>query len=69
MAKNPGALRSDSSRAQSSAAGRANNRAIMEVPYWAWTKAQEEITGGLHKHRKDDDLKFSYPLLRNILLL
>lgn len=44
-------------------------RAMMEVPYWAWIKAQEEITQALHNHRSDDELKFSYSLLRDILPL
>lgn len=44
-------------------------RALMEVPYWAWIKAQEEITQALHARKRDDELKFSYPLLRDILPL
>lgn len=44
-------------------------RAMMEVPYWAWIKAQEEIMQALHVCKNDDELKFSYPLLRDILLL
>lgn len=42
-------------------------RAMMEVPYWAWVKAQEEIMQALHRHKDDDELVFSYPLLRDIL--
>ena len=42
---------------------------MIEVPYWAWIKAQEEITQALHDHRSDDELKFSYPLLQDILPL
>lgn len=44
-------------------------RAMMEVPYWAWVKAQEEIMQTLHGHKNDDALKFSYPLLQDILPL
>lgn len=44
-------------------------RAMMEVPYWAWIKGQEEIMQTLHDHKNDDELKFSYPLLRDILPL
>lgn len=44
-------------------------RAMMEVPYWAWIKAQEEVMQALHGHKNDDELIFSYPLLRDILPL
>lgn len=42
-------------------------RVIMEVPYWTWLDHQSEILEALHAHKSDDELKFSYPLLRDIL--
>ncbi len=44
-------------------------RAMMEVPYWAWIKVQEEVMQSLHDHKNDVELKFSYPLLQDILPL
>ena len=44
-------------------------RAMVEVPYWAWINAQEEILQTLHDHKYDDELKFTYPLLQDILPL
>lgn len=44
-------------------------RAMMEVPFWAWTRAQEDLMQALHAHKDDSELKFSYPLLRDILPL
>ena len=42
-------------------------RVTMEVPYWTWLGAQDEITEALHRHREDDELAFSYPLLSSVL--
>lgn len=42
-------------------------RAYMEVPFWSWHGHQTEILKALHEHRNDDDLQFTYPLLKNIL--
>ncbi len=42
-------------------------RAIMELPYWTWLDHQTEILEALHAHKGDDELKFSYPLLSDIL--
>lgn len=41
--------------------------ATMEVPYWIWMDEQERIIESLHRHKEDDDLKFSYPLLEGVL--
>lgn len=43
--------------------------AMMEVPYWAWIRAQEDIIQVLHAHKNDNELIFSYPLLQAILPL
>lgn len=42
-------------------------RAHMEVPFWSWDAHQGEILRALHDNRADDDLQFTYPLLREIL--
>lgn len=42
-------------------------RAHMEVPFWTWETHQSEILKALSKNRHDDDLQFTYPLLRDLL--
>jgi tetratricopeptide (TPR) repeat protein len=42
-------------------------QAIMEIPYWTWLQHQHEILEALHPHKGDHELKFSYPLLSDIL--
>ena len=42
---------------------------MMEVPYWTWIDKQEKIVQILHNHKIDDELKFAYPLLQDILSL
>ncbi|WP_041769185.1 DEAD/DEAH box helicase [Pseudovibrio sp. FO-BEG1] len=44
-------------------------RAYMEVPFWTWHERQEDILRVLHKYRSDDNLKFVYPLLKELLHL
>lgn len=41
--------------------------AHMEVPFWSWDAHQGDILRALHESRTDDDLQFTYPLLREIL--
>ncbi len=42
-------------------------RAHMEVPFWSWDTHQTKILHALHEHRTDNDLRFTYPLLAEIL--
>lgn len=42
-------------------------RAHMEVPFWSWDSHHTEILNALHEHRSDDELQFTYPLLKEIL--
>lgn len=42
-------------------------RAYMEVPFWSWDAHQTQILKALHEHRGDDELQFTYPLLKEIL--
>ena len=39
----------------------------MEVPFWSWDAHLSTITRVLFNHRNDEDLEFTYPLLRDIL--
>lgn len=43
-------------------------RAYMEVPFWSWSAHQDEILRALHENRADENLQFTYPLLKDILL-
>lgn len=43
-------------------------RAYMEVPFWSWAAHLDEILKVLHEHRDDEELRFTYPLLKEILL-
>lgn len=42
-------------------------RAFMEVPFWSWKQHNVDILKILHAHREDDELCFTYPLLKEIL--
>ncbi|MFX4083488.1 helicase C-terminal domain-containing protein [Sphingobium yanoikuyae] len=43
--------------------------AIMNVPFWAWKDKQKKVTGILHPHRYGDELKWPWPLIRDVLPL
>ena len=40
---------------------------IMEIPFWSWDSHHRDILHALDEHREDAELKFTYPLLREIL--
>lgn len=42
-------------------------RAHIEVPFWSWSAHHDDILRALHESRADDDLQFTFPLLREIL--
>lgn len=42
-------------------------RARIEVPFWSWYTHQTEVLKVLHEHRNDNDLQFTYPLLKEML--
>lgn len=42
-------------------------RAHMEVPFWSWDAHQTQILRALHEHRAEDELQFTYPLLKELL--
>jgi len=39
----------------------------MPVPYWAWISKCDQVAAALHTARTSDELKFSWPLLRDCL--
>lgn len=41
--------------------------AHMEVPFWSWDAHHMEILKVLHEYRSDNELRFTYPLLNDIL--
>jgi hypothetical protein len=43
--------------------------AIMEVPFWAWKEHHAAVTKLTHEHRKEEGVKFAWPLLRDVLPL
>lgn len=40
---------------------------MLPIPYWCWLDKIDEVTTFLASHRNDDDIKFSWPLLRNMV--
>jgi hypothetical protein len=40
---------------------------MLPIPYWCWLDRVEEVTSFLSSHKNDDNIKFSWPLLRNII--
>lgn len=42
---------------------------IMNVPFWAWKDKQKKVAKILHPHRHDNDLKWPWPLIRDVLPL
>src|SRR5580704_13000004 len=39
---------------------------FLAVPYWSWLESQEPLVSILSEHREDDELRFTWPLLKNI---
>lgn len=42
---------------------------VIEAPFWAWQDKKDGILEALHAEQTSDELKFSYPLLRDVLPL
>ena len=42
-------------------------KAHMEVPFWSWDSHHTQILDALHENRDDDNLQFTFPLLKEIL--
>ncbi|MGI4850328.1 MAG: DEAD/DEAH box helicase, partial [Janthinobacterium lividum] len=43
--------------------------AVMTVPFWAWKDKNKQASAILHPHRYDEDLKWPWPLIRDVLPL
>lgn len=41
----------------------------MMVPFWAWIDKNDQVAAALHAGRADDQLKFTWPLLKEVLRL
>ena len=42
-------------------------QAYIEVPFWSWHSHHTQVLGALHEHRDGEELRFTYPLLNEIL--
>jgi hypothetical protein len=42
---------------------------LMAVPFWAWQSKSEQVLQILHSNRDSDGLKFSWPLLKDVISL
>lgn len=40
---------------------------ILRIPFWAWSDKQNAIVNVLHPHRADNELKFGWPLVEQVL--
>lgn len=41
--------------------------ALATVPFWAWADRSADVGAALHQHRDDDAIRFTYPMLADIL--
>jgi hypothetical protein len=46
-----------------------DHTAVLPVSYWAWADKRDKVLAALHPHRGDDDLKFEWPLVSEVLHL
>ncbi len=42
-------------------------QAIFEVPFWSWAEHHSDILRALHADKETDELKFTYPLIKELL--
>ena len=42
--------------------------AHLEVPFWSWANHNSKVLHALNEHRKDKELEFTYPLIKEMLL-
>ncbi|WEK03896.1 MAG: helicase C-terminal domain-containing protein [Candidatus Devosia phytovorans] len=40
---------------------------LLPVPFWAWQDKQDQVLALLHPHRDGDQLRFSWPLLKEVM--
>ncbi len=43
--------------------------AVVRIPFWSWEDRRDEVLAILHPHAKDDDFKFVWPLIGDLLPL
>ncbi|NUK23911.1 DEAD/DEAH box helicase [Streptomyces lunaelactis] len=43
------------------------NSAVQQVPFWAWANRESEVTEILQGLREDEDLQWSWPLVKDVL--
>jgi hypothetical protein len=43
--------------------------AVARIPFWSWADRQQEVMKLLHPHRLEDDFKFVWPLIADVLHL
>lgn len=48
---------------------RNDRQSLMAVPFWAWQDKADQVLKILDEHRGSDQLKFSWPLLKNVISL
>ena len=48
---------------------RGDPRALVQVPYWAWMDKQERVIAALAEYQDKQELKFTWPLLKEDLQL
>jgi hypothetical protein len=41
--------------------------AVLRIPFWSWADKQQEVMSLLHPHRLEDEFKFEWPLIANVL--
>ncbi|QNA72005.1 DEAD/DEAH box helicase family protein [Streptomyces sp. So13.3] len=44
-----------------------DSSAVAQVPFWAWTRHIDTVTETLHALRYEDDLEWSWPLIKEVL--
>ncbi|MFD5343935.1 DEAD/DEAH box helicase [Streptomyces anulatus] len=44
-----------------------DSSAVAPVPFWAWTRRNTNVTAALNKLRDDEDLQWSWPLVKDVL--
>ncbi|AEM88742.1 DEAD/DEAH box helicase [Streptomyces violaceusniger] len=44
-----------------------DSSAVAPVPFWAWTRRNTDVTAALNKLRDDEDLQWSWPLIKDVL--
>ena len=60
---------SDQSRFEFLSVEAEDPNALVAVPFWSWSNKYTEVTAILHKHRADDDIKFAFPLVSDVIRL